>query len=230
MESNPPIAPPVEVVIKGIETETHIRPVTRSSSKLRPRRSHSSSSLATVSPRRGGDAVGQPRKTRQLVESTTEAGQEMFMRGQSDLLSCSPPVICEVAYEVSIDQKENEFYPSTVPSLGSIRGTKRSASRPSSEHEHSNPLPRVSLNVPPSSLSRSNSNVSIDSEGSVDERPPKRRTENSNAKKVKTITPASRKLERGGTKRGMLTPPRITEMWGQLSRIGSSPPGDKEKS
>ncbi|KAL0253859.1 hypothetical protein I308_101237 [Cryptococcus tetragattii IND107] len=382
MESNPPIAPPVEVVIKGIETETHIRPVTRFPSKLRPRRSHSSSSLATVSPRRGGDAVGQPRKTRQLVESTTEGEQEKFMRGQSDLLSCSPPVICEVASEVSIDQKENEFYRSTVSSLGSTRGTKRSASRPSSGHEHSNPLSRVSLNVPPSSLSRSNSNVSIGSEGSVDERPPKRRIEsspevkesgatvspvsepmtakqietpvrltvtkklrrrisssspppaptftpsasgttplsvdiaastetpstptrapraihndmsvtasvqrtmpakksflpvrknvesksspvrsttisttsqspslstrtsvrvvntlnkhqsivvnsNSNAKNVKTSTPASRKLERGGTKRGMLTPPRITEMWGQLSRIGSSPPGDKEKS
>ncbi|KIR94912.1 cell division cycle 14 [Cryptococcus deuterogattii CBS 10090] len=379
-ESNPPIAPPVEVVIKGIETETHIRPVTPSS-KLRPRRSHSSSSLATISPRRGGDAIGQPRKTRQVVESTTETEQERLMGGQSHLLSCSPPVICEVASDVSIDQKENEFYPSTVSSLGSIRGTKRSASRPSSGHGHSNPLPRVSLNIPPSSLSRSDSNVSIGSEGSVDERPTKRRTEsspeaeesgatvspvsepmaaeqvetpvrltvtkklrrrisssspapaptfrpsasrttplsmdnaastetpstptrapralhndmsvtasvqrtmptkksflpvrknlesksspvrnatisttfqspslstrtsvrvantlnkhqgiavnsNSNAKNVKTTTSASRKLERRVTKRGMLTPPRITEMWGQLSRIGSSPPGDKEK-
>lgn len=52
---------------------------------------------------------------------------------------------------------------------------------------------------------------------------------NGNAKNVKTATPASRKLGRGVMKKGVLTPPRITEMWGQLSRIGSSPPADKEK-
>lgn len=380
------MSPPVEIVIKphagqDIETPTRIRPITRSS-KLRPRRSHSSSSLVTTSPRRGGDAVGQPRKPRQLVESTTETEQEELRSSQSRLPPSSPPVVREVVAEVPADQKENEFNPSTVSSLGSIRGTKRSAARPSSGYEHPNSLPRVSLNVPPSNLTRANSNVSIGSEGSVDERAPKRRTgsspeveesgaivspvsepmvteqvetpvrltvtkklrlhihsspptsppastpcvpratppsvnlaasteapstptrvptraihedmsvtasvrrtmpakksflpvrksvesksspvrattnpataqspslstrnsgriantlnkyegiavnSNGNAKNVRTATPASKKLGRGVMKKGVLTPPRITEMWGQLSRIGSSPPADKEK-
>ncbi|OWZ57057.1 cell division cycle 14 [Cryptococcus neoformans c8] len=387
MESNPPIAPPMEIVIKpyagqDIETSTHIPPITRSP-KLRPRRSQSSSSLATISPRRGGDAVGQPRKTRQLVEPTTETEHEELRSSQSHLSPSNPLVVREVVLEAPADQKENGVNPSTVSPLGSIRGTKRSATRPSPGYEHSNSLPRVSLNVPSSSLTRANSNVSIGSEGSVDERPPKRRTgssppeveesgatvspvsepmvaeqvetpvrltatknlrlrthssspspppastpsvpgttptrvnlaasteapstptrapsrvipentnviasvrrtmpakksflpvrknveskstpvrattnpataqspplstrtsarvantlnryediavnSNGNAKNVKAATPASRKLGRGVTKKGVLTPPRITEMWGQLSRIGSSPPADKEK-
>ncbi|WVR03049.1 hypothetical protein IAU60_000038 [Kwoniella sp. DSM 27419] len=41
---------------------------------------------------------------------------------------------------------------------------------------------------------------------------------------VKTSTPRRAAVSRGSNMKGLRTPPRITEMWGQISKIASSPP------
>ncbi|WVQ82894.1 hypothetical protein IAT38_005030 [Cryptococcus sp. DSM 104549] len=192
--SNPLATPPMEVhaalpANEVCATSTPVgsthRPIARGSTKLRPRRrSHSpTSNVGTPIPtaHRGGDAVGQPRKT---------PGRPAPSDVEDDVeIAVEQSTVPRVALHESTNEphvhapaQESEHNPSTVSSLsgGSMRGTKRAArgSIPGSGKAPRDSLPRVSLNVPPhGALSRSVSSASISSASeSEPERPVKRRT------------------------------------------------------
>ncbi|WVQ94156.1 hypothetical protein IAU59_001234 [Kwoniella sp. CBS 9459] len=137
---------------------------------------------------KGGDAVGQPRKT--PARPQTRSSTRESRNAKEDL-----PVIAESSvHNTPVRQTEyetatgkNDIYQESADtsanasshsvSGGSLRGTKRTAGRSAMQAFKSSP-PRVTLAVPATTLSRCSSNASISSTSSADHdpRPSKRRS------------------------------------------------------
>ncbi|OCF41021.1 hypothetical protein I317_05132 [Kwoniella heveanensis CBS 569] len=151
--------------------------------EARSRSTERSASSAIKPVIKGGDAVGQPRKTpaRPQTRSTTRESPIVIAESSAQNTP-TRPVMPQTSEKTLRTQESAEVeITTTVPvetaSGGSLRGTKRAAGRSAMQALKASP-PRVTLAVPVSSLTRCSSNASISSVSSADNdpRPSKKRS------------------------------------------------------